>query len=227
MADVQTEYRASPTIEEYLQIVYIVSAEGEKLTGAELARWMHVTGPTAWATVERMSRDGLVELSEKKIVRLTALGNTLAEGIIRRHKLSERFLTDMLGMGWADAHRQANHFEHGLTPMIEERIAALLGYPTTCPHGSPIPGTGAVISSDLVSLTSLQVGEEATVEVIAETLEEDEELLHYLDRHNVKPGKPAMLSEIIPSAEVVVIQIDGQAVPLRSPVAAKIKVRRA
>jgi DtxR family Mn-dependent transcriptional regulator len=226
MAKAKVGLRPSPTIEDYLQTIYSLETEGEKAISARPARWMHVTPPTAWATVRRMQRDGLVEVDDKKAIHLTRPGRELAEGVARRHRLSERFLTDALGLGWAEAHEEAHRFEHGLTPIIEERIFVLLGEPDTCPHGSPIPGTGATLSPDLVPLDTLNAGDEATVEFISEELEQDPELLRYLDRHNLKPGRTVKIEEKIPSTGVVAVAAEGESVSLGLTVAARIRVMR-
>ena len=91
------------TVEDYLQSIYSLETEGERIISARLARWMRVTPPTAWATVRRMARDGLVSVDAKKTIHLTKRGRELAEKVARRHRLSERFLNDVLGLGWAEA----------------------------------------------------------------------------------------------------------------------------
>src|SRR5213593_3286829 len=188
--------------------MYSLETEGERIISARLSRWMLVTPPTAWATVRRMARDGLVSVDVKKTIHLTKRGRDLAEKVARRHRLSERFLNDVLGLGWAEAHDEAHHFEHGLTPAIETRIFALLGNPTTCPHGSPIPGTGATLSPDLVPLDTIDVGDRATVQFISEELEEDLELLRYLERHSIKPGQAISIAEKVPSSGVIIVATD-------------------
>lgn len=222
-----TTTRASPTIEDYLQAIYSLDSEGETVFSARLARRMRVTPPTAWATVRRMVRDGLVEVDAKKVIRFTAEGLKLAEDIVRRHRLSERFLTDVLGLDWADAHEEAHRFEHAMSARLEERIVDLLGNPQSCPHGSPIPGSGARLDPSLVPLNSLAAGEEATIGFISEELEEDLELLRYLERGGLKPGRHIRMVEVAPFSGVVVIESDGLQVPLGLPVAAKIRVRPA
>lgn len=214
------------TVEDYLQSMYSLETEGERIISARLARWMRVTPPTAWAHVRRMQRDGLVDIDGKKTIHLTKRGRALAEKVARRHRLSERFLNDILALGWAEAHSEAHHFEHGLTPVIEERIFSLLGNPTTCPHGSPIPGTGAVLSPDLVPMDTLDVGDGATVEFISEELEEDLELLRYLDRHNIRPGAAITIPEKVPSTGLIVIATEKENVSLGLNVAGRIRVRR-
>jgi DtxR family Mn-dependent transcriptional regulator len=217
--------QTSTTIEDYLQTIYSLQTEGEDVISARLARWMRVTPPTAWATVHRMQRDGLVEIGAKKVISLTPRGLELAEDVARRHRLSERFLVDVLGFGWADAHEEAHRFEHGVSRRMEERIFELLGRPTTCPHGSPIPGTGAALDPSWVSLDSLKLGDKGTVRFISEELEEDLELLHYLERGNVKPGERFTVREMVPSTGVMVIDTGAEeSVSLGLAVAAKIRV---
>jgi len=216
----------SPTVKNYLQSIYSLETEGERVISARLARWMRVTSPTAWATVQRMQRDELVSIDGKKTIHLTKRGRQLAEKVARRHRLSERFLSDVLGLGWAEAHDEAHHFEHGVTPVIEDRIFSLLGNPTTCPHGSPIPGTGATLSPDLVPMDTLQVGDGATVEFISEELEEDLDLLRYLDRHDVRPGQPITVSEKVLSTGLIAITTSRENVSIGLTVAGRIRVRR-
>ena len=218
-----TDDQPSPTVEDYLQSIYSLETEGEKAKSARLARWMRVTPPTAWATVKRMERDGLVTLDDKKTIHLTEHGQQLAEGVARTHRLSERFLTDVLGLGWAQAHKEAHQFEHGVTPLIEEQMLKLMDNPTTCPHGSPIPGTGAVLSPDLVPMDSLEIGDKATLKFISEELEEDLELLHYLERHDLKPGTEITIREKVPSTGVIIIGIGGDDVSLGLQVAGRIR----
>lgn len=217
-------FQPTRTIDDYLQTIYSLETEGEKAYSGRLARWMRVQPPTAWATVKRMQRDGLVTVDEKKAIHLTEPGHQLAEVIARRHRLSERFLTDILGLGWAEGHAEAHRFEHGMTPLIEERITKLLGNPRTCPHGSPIPGSGAVLDPALVALDSLAVGDEATLEFISEEIEEDFGILQYLDLHDLRPATRIAVKERVPSMDVLVLEAAGREVSLGLAVAARIRV---
>jgi len=222
----RNDIQPTKTIDDYLQTIYSLETEGEKAYSGRLARWMRVKPPTAWATVKRMERDGLVTLDQKKGIHLTPLGRELAEVIARRHRLSERFITDVLGLGWAEGHEQAHHFEHGLTPLIEERLVKLLGNPKTCPHGSPIPGTGAVLNPSSVALDHLAPGDEATLELISEELEEDAGILKYLDLHGLRPGARIRVRELIPSVDVLSLETEAGPVSLGLAVAARIRVVR-
>jgi DtxR family Mn-dependent transcriptional regulator len=218
-----TDERPSATIEDYLQSMYSLETEGERIISARLARWMRVAPPTAWATLQRMHRDGMVEIDDKKTIHLTPHGRELAASIARRHRLSERFLNDVLGLGWAEAHEEAHHFEHGMTPVIEASIVKLLGNPTTCPHGSPIPGTGATLDPAWRPMDTFEVGEKMTVRFISEELEEDLELLHYLDRHGLKPGQHVVVNDRVPSAGLLVLGVNGEDVSLGLPVASRMR----
>lgn len=226
MARDAVEGRPSATIEDYLQSIYSLETEGERVISARLSRWMRVTPPTAWATVQRMQRDGLVDIDDKKTIHLTAEGRQMAEGVARRHRLSERFLNDVLGLGWAEAHEEAHHFEHGMTPVIEARIIKLLNNPTTCPHGSPIPGTGATLDPSWEPLDVFEEKESAIIRFISEELEEDLDLLHYLEHHGLKPGQKVMVAEKVPSAKLMVLDTGSESVSLGLEVAGRIRAER-
>jgi DtxR family Mn-dependent transcriptional regulator len=223
MTTEEASARPTDTVEDYLQTIYSLETEGEKVISARLARWMRVTPPTAWATVQRMHRDGMVDIDDKKVIHLTDHGRSLAESVARRHRISERFLNDMLGLGWAEAHLEAHQFEHGMTPLIEEKILELLGHPTTCPHGSPIPGTGAVLDPQSRSIDSFEVGDRITVNFISEELEEDSDMLHYLERHEVKPKKTFQVQEKEQSLGIMILEAEGKEVSLSIPVASRIR----
>ncbi|MEX0683196.1 MAG: metal-dependent transcriptional regulator [Dehalococcoidia bacterium] len=226
MARDTVEGRLSPTIEDYLQSIYSLDTEGERVISARLARWMRVTPPTAWATIQRMQRDDLVDVDAKKTIHLTKEGRALAESVARRHRLSERFLNDVLGLGWAEAHEEAHHFEHGMTPVIEARIMKLLNNPTTCPHGSPIPGTGATLDPKWAPLDTFAEAEKGTIKFISEELEEDLDLLRYLEHHELKPGREVEVREKVPSAGLMVLNNGTEDVSLGMQVASRIRAER-
>jgi DtxR family Mn-dependent transcriptional regulator len=212
------------TVEDYLQTIYSLETEGERVITSRLARWRRVKQPTAWASIRRMESNGLVEVADDKSIHLTATGRLAAEKVARRHRLSERFLNEVLGLSWADAHEQAHIFEHGVTPMIEERIFELLGHPSTCPHGSPIPGTGARLDPSWVSLDSLEASDAGTLRFISEELEEDAVLLSYLDRHGLRPGCEFSVEEKMPT--MMALRTAGEVVSIDRSAAARMRVSR-
>src|SRR6478735_6336344 len=130
----------SDVIESYCEMIYNISMEGDTVIGARLAERFRVAPPTVTETLKRMTRDGLVEMDAKRQVTLTPKGVELAEAVLRRHRLTERFLVEMLGMQWHQVHEEAHRLEHYISGAVEARVVASLGQPTTCPHGNPIPG---------------------------------------------------------------------------------------
>lgn len=217
--------RPSDTIEDYLQSIYSLETEGERIISARLARWMRVTPPTAWATVQRMYRDGMVEIDDKKTIHLTPRGRELAESVARRHRLSERFLNDVLGLGWAEAHQEAHLFEHGVTPVIEARMFEILHNPTTCPHGSPIPGTGAKLDPSWRNVDTFEPGDRLVIRFISEELEMDLDLLQYLDKHNLRPGQQVTVADKVVSNGLIVLHSGDEDVSLGLPVAGRIRAQ--
>ena len=221
----KTESQTS-TVEDYLQTIYSLETEGEKVISARLARWRRVTPPTAWATIHRMEKNGLVSIAKDKTIHLTKQGRAAAEKVARRHRLSERFLNEVLGLGWAKAHEQAHLFEHGVTPIIEERIFEMMGRPTTCPHGSPIPGTGAKLDPSWIAMDTLAAKGRAVIKFISEELEEDNELMEYLDHHGLRPGTQIEVTEKVASTGVLSLRANGEIVSLSLQVASRIRVAK-
>ena len=215
--------KPSPTIEDYLQAIYNLADDGDSVVSARLARRMGVTPPSAWAAVRRMLRDGLVELDTKKAISLTHKGKDWAESTVRRHRLAERFLTDILGLGWVEVHEEAHRFEHAISPRLEERIFSILNNPTTCPHGSPIPGSTTSVPGNLKPMDTLQPGDAATIGIVSEELEVDSALLHYLERGQIMPGRNIRVIE--KAGGVIIVEVEQGPVPIGLDVAAKILVR--
>src|SRR5689334_20691385 len=126
--------------EDYLAAIYNMQMEGEPVIGARLAELFKVKAPTVTQTLHRLQRQNLVVMGEDKHPQLTPEGYTAAEGLLRRHRLCERFLVDVMGMQWHEVHDEAERLEHDISPAFEARMLAQLDNPTTCPHGNPIPG---------------------------------------------------------------------------------------
>ncbi len=182
----------SPVIEEYLEAVYNLAMEGEPVVGARLAEKFRVSAPTVTATLKRMRADGFL-VDGKRGVELSAAGKAASESSLRRHRLCERFLSEVLGMDWCQAHEEAHHMEHALTPAIEHRMVAVLHNPTTCPHGNPIPGANIdpltyLQEQGAVRLTDVAVDVGVRVVCISEMVEDESALLRYLGDRGVRPG---------------------------------------
>ena len=216
----------SKTIEDYLLTIYTMTSEGHPVIAARLAEAMEVAPPTVTATLQRMSKAGLIALSQRKEVGLTDAGFAQAETMVRRHRLAERLLVDVLGLDWADVHEEAHRFEHAISPRVEERILAVLGSPTTCPHGSPIPGTGAVAASDAVRLDQTAAGDFITIERISEDAENDRDLLAYFQRFGLLPGREFQVAVVEPHNALLILRGERDTIPVGFSVADKIWVRK-
>jgi DtxR family Mn-dependent transcriptional regulator len=173
----------SETIEDYLQLIYTMRREGAPVIAARVKERKGVSAPTAWATLKRMERDGLVTLDADHHIELSPQGQDRAESIIRRHMLAERLLTDILKLDWADVHDEAHRVEHAISPLIERQILAILDNPETCPHGNPIPGLASDEPSKAYALREAREGAALVVNNIAEHAEDDAALMHYLERN--------------------------------------------
>src|SRR2546429_8136940 len=189
----KTEESLSATVEEYLETIYNMSAENEAVIGARLAEKFDVSAPTVTEMLKRLVRGGYIEMDNKRQVTLTESGNQAAEAVLRRHRLTERFLVDMLGMQWHQVHEEACRLEHFISGAVEARVIASLNNPTTCPHGNPIPGSIANARSYLkdqgaVRLSTLSVNETATILCISEVVEDEEALILYMHEKGLTPG---------------------------------------
>jgi DtxR family transcriptional regulator, Mn-dependent transcriptional regulator len=214
----------SHTIEEYLEAIYSLSCEGQEVIGARLAEALHVSPPTVTATLQRMVRDGLVSLGDRKEINLTAQGQQTVEKIVRRHRLSERLLVDVLGMDWHEVHDEACRLEHAISDQLEQRLVALLGDPETCPHGNPIPGKQR--NAGERRLVDAKEGESLTLHRVAQSGETEPGLLLYLEERGLTPGVRLEVIETAPFNGPIVVQLDDRKIPLGRELAAMVWVRR-
>ena len=203
--------RPTPTVEDYLQEIYDLRDEGKTVIAARLAERMGVSAPTAWATLRRMQRDGLIELRGRHDIHLSKKGKQAAESIKRRHFLAERLLVDILGLDWADSHEEAHRIEHAVSPLVEERIMALLGNPTTCPHGNLFPGLPRLPT---VLLSTLKAGEESKLDGVQEDAEEDAELMRFLQQNGLTPGTQLRVVDVAAYNSTMTVELYGRRVVL-------------
>jgi len=209
-----TSMEISPVVSEYLQTVYNLEMEGEPAHGAALARHLGVTRANVSATLQRMRDGGLVDGGGRGDVHLTGEGRRQAEHALRRHRLSERYLVEALGLDWITAHEEAHHFELGMTSLLEAAIVEKLGNPTTCPHGNPIPGQVADAASYLREQRAVRLSQaplEAPLEVvcISEVVEDESQLLRYVGEKGLRPGRRFRIAGRSPDQGVLELQIDG------------------
>jgi DtxR family Mn-dependent transcriptional regulator len=179
----------SETTERYLEAIYYIEHEGEVPRPGHLAEWLGVSAPTVSVSLQRLARDGLIRIAEDRSVELTDEGAVAAATIVRRHRIVERWLTDVLGFDWATADSEAQSLTHGMSALVLERIDESLGRPVTCPHGNVIPGRTPPEGRPLVRLVELSDGDRARVARISEVAEhEAPHLLHLLDERGIVPG---------------------------------------
>jgi DtxR family transcriptional regulator, Mn-dependent transcriptional regulator len=188
--------------EEYLQIMFWLEEAKLPITGANIARAMQLSPPTVHEMIGRLEKDGYVSREADKSLRFTSEGREQAGAIVRRHRLIERFLTDVLGIPWDEVHEEAERLEHAMSPVLEERMRVAIGDAKTCPHGHPIV-EGA--REDGVLLADVEPG--ASVRVLRFE-NEAEELLHYLKETGLSPGLEGELTSS-DDDEVIVTSPDG------------------
>jgi len=219
-----TDSLPTASTEDYLAAVYDLGSSGAPVIGARLARHMRLSPPAVTGALHRMERAGLLQLSPRKEVVLTDRGRTLAETLARRHRLIERWLTDVLGLNWVDAHEEAHRLEHALSPRVEDRLAEMLGMPSTCPHGNPIPGMGGQSTMPVFPLDRAREGATVVVDRITEEAEADRKLLEHLWNSDIRPGVRLTIKDVAPWAGTITMACDDRSVVLGLPAATKIWV---
>src|SRR5256885_10201568 len=178
----------SEVVSRCLEAIYYMWFEKEPLRSARLADWLGGSRPTVAVGLRRMARDGLVRMNGRKEIELTPSGMRAAESIVRRHRIMERWLTDGLGLDWVTADTEAARLEHAVSEVVEQRLYEVLGRPTTCPHGNPIPGHSEVIANER-PISSLAAGDRASITRVSEVAErEAPPLLAYLHQRDLTPG---------------------------------------
>jgi DtxR family Mn-dependent transcriptional regulator len=212
-----TSTTATVAEEEYLQILFWLGEAGLGMTGANVARAMQLSAPTVHEMVGRLERDGYITRDKDRTIAFTVLGAEHAEGIVRRHRLIERFLTDILGVPWDEVHEEAERLEHAMSPVLEERMLAAIGDAKTCPHGHPI-AAGARLAG--VPLADVAVG--ASVKVLRFE-NEAEDLLHYLKSSGLEPGLEGTLA-MRDEEQVMLQSADGRHCTVTPSVAETVSV---
>ncbi len=212
----------TPTMQDYLGLIYLQQREGQTVIAARLAGRLHVSRPTVSATLQRLERAGLICLNERKEISLTAAGLAVAEDLLRRHMLTERLLHDVVGLPWHEVHAEADRLEHHLSPQTLERMEALFQQPDTCPHGNPMPGA---VPAEALPLDAMHEGAEATVVRIVEEAEEQHDLLDFFEENGLVPG--ALLRVLVhrPYNETLTVELAGRPVVLGLATARFVRVQ--
>jgi DtxR family Mn-dependent transcriptional regulator len=176
-------------VEDYLECIFELEESGVPPMRARLVERLGVSAPSVSETVARLEREGLVSLDDSRVIRLTPQGQHAATAVMRRHRLAERLLVDVLKVPWHQVHEEAHRLEHAISDNLEVHLVALLGDPGTCPHGNPIPGSSnAVDPGPLTPLAGLG-GRRATVRRIDEEVEAHPDLMLRLEQAALMPGR--------------------------------------
>jgi DtxR family Mn-dependent transcriptional regulator len=196
-----------PPLEEYLEAIWELEEEGTRVIQARLAEHLGHSPPSVSEMVRRLRGEGWVQVRDRAL-HLTPKGRERAVSVVRKHRLAERLLTDVIGLPWHKTHIEACRWEHVISDEVEERLVALLENPATCPHGNPIPGAGPA-RDDLLALAEVELGERVRLERVTEQVEVDLDALVYLDDHGFIPGADAEVRSRAPDGTVTLDLDDG------------------
>jgi DtxR family Mn-dependent transcriptional regulator len=215
-----------PPLEEYLEAVHELEEEGTTIIQARLAERLGHSAPAVSEMIRRLRDEGYLEV-DGRALSLTVTGRTLAESVVRKHRLAERLLTDVIGLPWASSHVEACRWEHVISDEVAERLVILLGNPTTCPHGNPIPGSG-LDERQLTALADAKAGEHVRLERVTEQVEIDHESLTYLSDHGFVPGTEALVSSRAPDGTMILtLDFEGGSIALGPALAQQLYVAAA
>jgi DtxR family Mn-dependent transcriptional regulator len=212
----------SRTVGRYLEAIFYIDAEGDVVRAAHLAEWLGVAQPTVTLALRRLARDGLTDVSASKAISLTPRGRAAAANIVRKHRIAERWLTDVVGLDWVQADEEAAKLEHALSDDVANRLHVLIGKPDTCPHGNPIPGVRTKRPGRR-PLSKLPIGQRSHVRRISEVAEhETPELLRFLATSGLVLGAEVQTVEVSQGAGTQTVRTAGRAVPMAFEVASKV-----
>ena len=216
----------STATEDYLKAIYSLAEENDQVIAARVAEDIGVTPSTMFSALRRLEKEEFVRVERRKNIYLTPKGREVAEAILRRHFLTERLLTDLLGLDWVTAHQEAHHLEHAISPVVEERLAAILDNPATCPHGNPIPVKGEPSPRrEWIPLDTTETDTEVIFRCITESGERDARLLSFLYDNQVRPGTTINILDVAPSLGIITLRVGDTEVVLGLEAANKIYVQ--
>ncbi|MGB8214115.1 MAG: metal-dependent transcriptional regulator [Anaerolineales bacterium] len=218
--------RPTPTIEDYLAIIYVMERDEDEVIPARLAESLEVAPPTVTVTLKRMERDGWIATTQGKDIRLTDKGCEAARSVIRRHMLTEWMLARMLKVPWSHVHAEADQIEHTISDEIETQMRANLDDPQLCPHGNPLPGY-EYVAADWLPLTGVLAGEKIIIRRVHETAEGNHALMEFLETNGVVPGALAEVTEVLPFNQTLSLKLGEKKVALGFPTAKYISVEKA
>jgi DtxR family Mn-dependent transcriptional regulator len=190
-------------VEEYLETIFALEEEGIPVIQARLAERLEKAAPSVSEMLDRLEADDLIERTSRQIS-MTAKGATVAQGVVRKHRLAERLLVDIIGLDWEKAHIEAGRWEHVISDDVEERLVVLLGNPTTCPHGNPIPGVERIGPTQR-RLDEARPGDRVRLERITESVEHEADSLSYLGANGLTPGATATVGARAPDGTLTLL----------------------
>ena len=199
--------------EEYLEAILEIEEEGIVPIRARLVERLGLSAPAVSETVNRLVDHGYTELLDDRSLRLTAKGREVATSIVRRHRLAERLLVDVIGLEWEKVHREADRWEHAISADVEEKLVQLLGDPATCPHGNPIPGSTQKVETGPTTPLSQSPPGPFVVRRISEKIEIDDRALAFLAEAGLTPGASAEVLDNGPDGVLVLSDTGEQRVP--------------
>ncbi|WP_423919225.1 metal-dependent transcriptional regulator [Candidatus Poriferisodalis sp.] len=207
MAYKPVEYH--PAFEEYSETVYELEEDGVEVIQARIAERLEISRPAVSEMIRRMQREGLVKVDDDAHITLTDEGQQIATTVVRRHRLAERFLTDILELSWADAHHEAGRWEHVISPVVEKALVDVLDDPNTCPHGNPIPGSDYIAPVNAKPLADVGPTGGFIVQRIPEELEFEPGQLEFLEQSGLMPGRTGTLMSVSPDGTATVEMSEG------------------
>lgn len=214
----------SYALEEYLEAIYILESEGMNVIGARLADFLKVRAPSVTEALKRLEKRGLITVDLHHAIALTPVGKQEAEDLVRRHRVAERWLTDVIGLDWAQADVEATKLAHAFSADVTNRLSHLMDDPKTCPHGNPIPGNWEFPTYAGQRLDTAPLGETMVVERVVEAAEVDLKLLRYLWGQGILPGAQLTVVEQVLGAGTITVMRNGEEVALGMAAASKIHV---
>jgi DtxR family Mn-dependent transcriptional regulator len=217
----------TPAASEYLEALYEMAEEGIPTQQARLAEWLDVTPASVSEAVKRLGKRGLLEVAGDRRLRFTRQGRRVAESLVRRHRLAERFLVEVVGLPWHLAHEEATEWGRVISDRVEERLVELLDDPGTCVHGNPIPGSRhRVDQSDLRPLHEMTPGAQVRLERLTEDLELDLDVMRFFERSGLMPGAIIRVLAVAPDGTMT-LEVGGEKVGLGGHLADNLWVRLA
>jgi DtxR family transcriptional regulator, Mn-dependent transcriptional regulator len=213
-----------PPVEEYLTTIYELAEDGVNVIQARLVERLGHSAPSVFEMIKRLAIKGYV-VQDGRTISLTHEGRSLAESVVRKHRLAERLLTDIIGLPWDRAHLEAGRWEHVISDEVEERLRVILDDPNTCPHGNPIPGTKQSPIT-LIRLSEVPSGSYIRLERVTETVEIDNAAMIYLSENDFITGTEALVSTRAPDGSVS-LQVGQRSVAVGSDLGANLYVAMA